>query len=150
MKILSKNKFANFHYEILEKYEAGIMLSGPEVKAVKNGQISLKGSYVSIDPKNEVWLINSYILPYQPAKSQQANYDPARPKKLLLNKKEINALIGKGKQKGLTIIPLAVYTKKRLIKVEIALVKGKSKIDKRATIKKREVNREIQRTLKSS
>lgn len=148
MKILHQNKFANFNYEILEKYEAGIVLSGPEVKSVKKGQLSLKGSYVSIDPQNEVWLVGSYVTPYAPAKGQQAHYDPARPKKLLLNKKEISSLIGLGKQKGLTIIPLSVYTKKRLIKVEIALVKGKSKIDKRETIKKREVNREIQRTLK--
>ncbi len=143
-----KNKEALFNYEVLETLRAGIMLSGPEVKSVKKGQISLKGSYVTIDKNNEIWLVNAHISPYLPAKGSQTKYEPAKPRKLLLNKKEINSLMGKGRQKGLTIIPVSVYTKKRLIKVEIALAKSKSKVDKRDKIKKREIQREIQRTLK--
>lgn len=145
--ILTQNRESLFSYEILEHIQAGLVLTGPEVKAAKGGQISLKGSYASI-VNNEAWLTNCYIGPYQPAKNQQTGYDPLRRRKLLLNKKEISSLIGKNKQKGLTIIPISVYTIKRLIKVDLALAKGKSKIDKRESIKKREVNRQIQRTLK--
>lgn len=147
-KIITKNKDGLFNYVILETYHAGIVLDGPEVKAVKLGQISLKGSYASVDPNGEVWLVKAHISAYKPAKDAQRNYDPDRRRKLLLHKKEINSLIGKNKQKGLTIIPINVYTKRGLIKVDIALARGKSKIDKRETIKERETKREIQRTLK--
>lgn len=147
-KIIVNNREAAFNYEILETYQAGIVLTGAEVKSVKNQRISLKGSYVTIDPNSEVWLVKCYIAPYQPASGQQKNYDPERPKKLLLNKKEIKSLIGKSGQRSLTIIPINVYTKKGLIKVDIALAKGKSKIDKREKIKKRETDRQIKRTLK--
>jgi len=148
MAVIVKNKEGLFSYEILEKYNAGLVLSGPEVKAVKGGQISLKGAYVSIDSQGEVWLVNCHISPYKPASGQQQGYQPARPRKLLLNKKEISSLIGKGKQKGLTIIPISVYTNRRLIKVEIGLARGKTRVDKREVIRKREINREIRRTLK--
>ncbi|MEK7072482.1 MAG: SsrA-binding protein SmpB [Patescibacteria group bacterium] len=147
-KTIATNKDGLFNYEILETYQAGLVLSGPEVKAAKLGQMSLKGSYVTIDAQSEIWLIKSYITPYKPAKSAQEKYDPNRKRKLLLHKKEISSLIGKNKQKGLTIIPINVYTKKGLIKADIALARGKTKIDKRETIKKREADREIQRTLK--
>lgn len=148
MNLIVKNKEALFNYEALEKFQAGIVLSGPEVKSVKKGQISLKGAYVTIDKNNEIWLINAHISPYLPAKGKQEKYEPIRARKLLLNKKEISSLIGKTRQKGLTIIPVSVYTKKRLIKMEIALARGKSKIDKREQIRKRESQREIRRTLK--
>lgn len=147
-KIILKNKEAFFNYEIIEGYEAGIVLSGPEVKSVKDGRLSLKGSYVSIDQAGEAWLANAHIAPYLPAKGNQENYEPTRRRKLLLKKKEIDSLLGKSKQKGLTIIPLTVYAKKGLIKVEIALARGKSKIDKRETIKKREAQREIRWAMK--
>lgn len=147
-KIIATNKDGLFNYEIIETYQAGLVLSGPEVKAAKLGQMSLKGSYVTIDAHSEVWLLKSYITPYKPAKGAQENYDPDRKRKLLLHKKEISSLIGKNKQKGLTIIPINVYTNKGLIKTDIALARGKTKIDKRETIKKREATREIQRTLK--
>lgn len=148
MKVIIKNKEALFNYEALETFRAGIVLSGPEVKSVKKGQISLKGSYVTIDRNNEIWLINAHISPYLPARGEQGKYEPARARKLLLNKKEIESLLGSGRQKGLTIIPVSIYTKKRLIKVEIALARGKSRVDKREKVKKREARREIQRTLK--
>lgn len=147
-KNITKNKDGLFNYEVIECYQAGIVLSGPEVKSVKKGQISLKGSYVTIDPKQEVWLVNAHISPYKPAAEVQKKYDPDQKRKLLLRKKEIKSLMGKSKQKGLTIIPVYVYTYKSLIKVEIALARGKTKIDKREQIKKREVKRQIHRTLK--
>ncbi len=147
-KKIATNKEGFYNYEILETYQAGLVLSGPEVKAAKLGQMSLKGSYVTFDSANEAWLVKSYITPYKPAKGAQEKYNPDQNRKLLLHKKEINSLIVKSKQKGLTIIPINVYTKRGLIKTDIALARGKSKIDKREIIKKRETSREIQRTLK--
>jgi len=147
-KTIATNKEGLYNYEIIETYQAGLVLSGPEVKAAKLGQMSLKGAYITFDNKNEAWLVKAYITPYKPAKSAQEKYDPSQKRKLLLHKKEIDSLIGKSKQKGLTIIPINVYTKRGLIKTDIALARGKSKIDKREIIKKRETSREIQRTLK--
>jgi len=148
MAIIAKNKEGLFSYEIQETFQAGIALTGAETKAVKAGQISLKGSYVTIDQKSEVWLVNCHISAYKPAQGQQRQYDPERPKKLLLHQREIKSLLGKSRQKGLTIIPISIYTVKRLIKADIALARGKSKIDKRDSIKKREINREINRVIK--
>ncbi len=148
MAIIKKNKEGLYNYEVLETYQAGIVLSGPEVKAVKNSHISLKGCYVSIDSKGEAWLVKCHISPYAPAQGAQAKYDPDQARKLLLHKKEIDSLIGKSKQKGLTIIPTRVYTNRGLIKIDIALVRGKTSIDKRETIKKRDIEREIRRSLK--
>lgn len=148
MKIITKNKDGLFGHEILEKWQAGIMLSGPEVKSVKGGLISLKGSFVQVDKNNEVWLVNAYIGPYKPASAHQTGYDPSKKRKLLLNKREIDSILGKKSQKGLTIIPILVYTNKRLVKLEIGLARSKSKVDKRQSIKKRELEREISRTLK--
>lgn len=146
------NKKAYFDYQILEKFEAGISLIGQEVKSIKTGRANLKGSYVVLkEPSKgktpEIFLIGCHIPPYQP-KNAPPDYDPERSRKLLLKKSEINHLIGKSRQKGLTIIPLRVYTKKGKIKVEFAIAKGKRKPDKRETIKKREIEREIRRTLK--
>ncbi|MCD6470992.1 SsrA-binding protein SmpB [bacterium] len=150
MSLITTNKKALYNYEILEKFESGIILSGPEVKSVKNGQINLKDGYVSIDSNKTPWLINVHIAPYPPASQIQQDYNPTRARKLLLKKKEINYLFGKTKLKGLTIIPLKVYTKGGLIKVEIGLVRGKKKYDKREVIKKREVERKISQKLKTS
>ena len=148
MKIIVKNKEGLFDYRILENWQAGLVLSGPEVKSVKLGQISLKGSFVQIDSKNECWLVNAYIAPYRPAQGVQGGYDPYQRRKLLLNNREIDSIIGKKAQKGLTIIPISVYTNKRLVKVEIGLASHRNKLDKRDMIKKRETDREIRRTLK--
>ena len=142
-KKLAENRKALYDYEILETYEAGLKLFGHEVKAIKAGHISLKGSYVVIKDQ-EAFLINSLISPYQ-EKNTPDDYDKYRSRKLLLRKKEIQSLIGKSKQKRLTLIPIKIYTKKNLIKLEFGIGKGKREIDKRQKIKKREFEIEKQR-----
>ena len=144
---LIQNKKAYFNYEILEKTEAGIELLGFEVKSLKKGQGSLEGSHITIRG-NEAFIINMQIPPYQPANTPK-DYDPLRNRRLLLTKKEISSLLEEEKQKGLTIVPLSVYNKGRKLKLEIAVVRGKKKYDKRETIKKRDTDREIRRTLKN-
>ena len=146
MKILAENKKAYFNYEILEKFEAGISLIGQEVKSLKTRGVTLTGSYVILKNEEAFW-IGVHIHPYQP-KNVPLGYIPERSRKLLLKKSEIKYLIGKSKQKGLTLIPLRLYTKKRKIKLEFAIAKGKKKFDKRELIKKREIEREIKRVLK--
>jgi len=143
MKTLATNKKAHFDYEILEKIEAGIVLTGIEAKAVKTGKADLSGSFAIIR-NNKISLLNCSISPYQP-KNINFIYEPDRTKKLLLNKKEIEYLTGKIKQKNLTLIPLRMYTKHGLVKVELGLAKGKKKFDKRETIKKRETKRNVDR-----
>lgn len=152
MEIISENKKAYFNYTILEKFEAGISLTGQEVKSLKTRGINLAGSYVILKQSTlgetpEVFWIGANIHPYQP-KNSPADYNPERSRKLLLKKSEIKELIGKSKQKGLTLIPLKLYTKKRKIKLEFAIAKKKKKFDKRELIKKRDMAREIQMTLK--
>lgn len=143
----AENRKARFNYEILEKYEAGIELLGTEVKSVRGGQMSLEGAFVIVRG-GEAFLINANVPPFQP-KNAPKDYDPLRNRKILLTKKEINELAGSEKNKSLTIVPISVYNKNRKIKVEIALVKGKKKFDKRETIKKRDTDRELRRDLKS-
>jgi len=138
MSIIATNKKAYFDYEILETLEAGVVLSGPEVKSAKYGKINLAGSYVALDGAGTPWLINAHIAAYPPAQQVQRNYNPTQSRKLLLKKKEIINLIGKTKIKGLTLIPLKVYVKNGLIKIEIGLARGKKKWDKREAIKERE------------
>lgn len=146
MPTLAINPRAKYDYEILDTYEAGLVLSGQEVKSIKKGSMSLKGSYVVIR-KEEAWLINAQVSPYQP-KNTPADYNSTRSRKLLLHKKEIKELIGKTKQKGLTLTPIRVYTKQNRIKLEFGLGRGKKKSDKREKIKKRETQRKIRRALK--
>jgi SsrA-binding protein len=153
MKIVTENKKGIFNYKILEKFTAGIILSGPEVKSVKAGKINLTGSYVSLAVDNktqkvEPWLLNCHIPPYAKAGYSQKNYSPTRSRKILLNKKEIRYLIGKEKEKGLTILPVSVYIKSGLVKIEIAIARGRKKIDKREKIKKRDFERRKQRLVK--
>ncbi len=148
MPILAHNKRATFDYQIEEEFEAGLKLSGAEVKAAKLGHISLQGSFVTIR-HNEAWLRKMHISPYQKASGQQVGYEPEHDRKLLLKKKEIAHLTGKIHEKGLTVIPISVYTTRRLIKVKIALVKPTKKFDKRQIIKKRDLDREIARHLKN-
>ena len=142
MNVISKNKKAYFTYNILEKMEAGISLNGQEVKSIKSGQINLAGSFAVLRGK-EVFLVGLKVPPYQP-KNAGASYDPERSRRLLLKKNEINYLIGKTKQKGLTIVPLMVYTKAGKIKIELGLVQGKSAPDKRELIRKREAKRQLE------
>jgi len=136
-----------FHdYQILEKFEAGVVLSGAEVKAIKSGQINLKGSYVTTR-KNEPWLINTHVSPYKMASSQR-DYSPTHDRKLLLHRKEIASLIGTMGTKGLTVLPLSVYTKGSLVKLELGICRGKKLHDKRETIKKRDAKRQIERLMR--
>lgn len=146
MKTLAQNKKAARDYEIRDKYEAGIVLSGQEVKSIKTGKMSIKGSYV-IPKHSQLFLVGANVPPYQPF-NVPLEYDPKRDRKLLLKKDQIKHLIGKSKQQGLTLIPLRVYTKGGLIKVEIVVAKGKKKRDKREKIKEREAERKIRRELK--
>lgn len=146
MKVLSENKKVYFNYQILETFEAGIVLIGQEVKSIKSGRINLSGAFVVIKD-NEAFLVGCHIPPYQP-KNAPPDYNPERSRKLLLKKSEIKYLIGKSKQKGLTLVPTKVYTKKGKIKVEFGVAKIRKKVDKRELIKKRETEKEIKRVLK--
>lgn len=146
MGLYAENRKARFNYEILEKYETGIELLGTEVKSVRGGQMSLEGAFVIVRG-GEAYLINANVPPYQ-MKNAPKDYDPLRNRKLLLTKKEINELQGSEKNKSLTIVPISVYNKGRKIKLEIALVKGKKKYDKRETLKKRDTDRELRREYK--
>ncbi len=147
MPVVQKNKEARFNYEILEEFEAGIVLTGPEVKSAKRGQISLQGSYVSLRGE-QLWLVHCHISPYQHA-AASGTYEPERERRLLLRKEEIRSLIGKLHSRGLTLIPLSFYTKRGLIKVLLGLGRGRKKFDKRAQIKKRETDRKIQKALRA-
>ncbi len=149
MPTLATNKKAYLDFEILETFEAGPVLKGYETKAVKTGQIKLKGSYLDIKynskGKAELYLVNAHISKYRYA-GDIGDYDPTRPRKLLLRKKQVKYLLGKKQEKGLTLIPLKVYTKRSLIKLEFALARGRRKVDKREVIKRREEERRL-RTL---
>lgn len=142
---LAKNKKAYFDYEILETFNAGMVLKGFEVKAIKNGKINIAGSFVLIRG-NQAYLLNADVPPYQ-TKNTPADYDPKRTRPLLLHKNELKRLTGLTQQKGLTLIPLRAYIKGNLIKLEFGLCRGKRKYEKRETIKKRETEREIRRYL---
>ena len=141
--IITTNKRAYFDYNILEAYEAGIELKGFEVKSIKTGRINLAGAYAIIRD-NQAWLINADIPAYQP-KNAPIDYDSKRTRRLLLKKSEIKNLIGSIAKKGLTLMPLKVYTKNRKVKIEIGLGKSRKKKDKRELIKKREAKREMRK-----
>ena len=144
---LIKNKKANFDYEIIEQFVAGIALLGFEVKSLKGGHGSLDGAYVVVRG-GEVFITGMHIPPYQPNNTPK-DYDPYRTRKLLLTKKEIDELLGKEKDKGLTIVPINVHNVGRKVKLTIAIARGKKKYDKRESIKKRDTEREIGRKLKN-
>lgn len=145
MSVYIDNRKAYFNYEIQEKLEAGIELLGHEVKSIKNSHATLAGAYCAIR-KGEVILVGMHITPYQPMNN--IGHNPDRERRLLLSKKEIKHLSDADSTKGLTIIPLSLYSKGRRIKVELAIARGKKLHDKRETIKKRETNREIRREYK--
>lgn len=144
-KLIANNKKAYFDYFIEEKYEAGIVLHGTEVKSLRQGKCSIKESYIQII-NGEVFVINMNITPYE--KGNIFNKDPLRVRKLLLHKSEINKLLGKTKEKGVAIVPLKVYFKGSLVKIEIGLAKGKKLYDKRQDIAKKDQQREAQRDFK--
>lgn len=143
---LANNKKALFDYHILEKMEVGLVLTGPEVKAIRNGQMNLKGAFVTFHNGN-AYLIGAHISRYQPA-GKQLDYEPDHSRRLVLHKKEIRYLQGKSQEKGLTIVPISVYTKNRFLKLEIGIAKGKKEFDKRETIKKRDTAKDIRRAIK--
>ena len=140
IKIVSKNRKAAHDYFLLDRYEAGIVLQGSEIKSIRNGQMSLKEAYVQIE-NNEAWLVDAHISPYD--HSGRFNHDPVRPRKLLLHKSEIRQLWDEVRKKGVTIIPTMAYLKGGKAKLEIAVAKGKKLYDKRATIAKRDLEREF-------
>ncbi|MDP3093204.1 MAG: SsrA-binding protein SmpB [bacterium] len=145
MRIFTENRKAAFDHEILEKFEAGLVLLGQEVKSIKLGRASLAGSYV-ISRGEELYLVGCHVPAYQP-KNAPSDYLPEREKKLLMRKAEISYLKGRASQRGLTFVPLRIYTKDGKIKLEFALAKRIKKIDQRQVIKKREINREIREVL---
>jgi SsrA-binding protein len=142
MKRLAFNKRANYDYDILSVYEAGIVLTGNEVRAIKSGHASLKGAFVTAK-KNELYLTNAHITPYQ--NQPHHHRDPSISRKLLLHRHEISELIGKKSQQGLTLIPIEIYLKRRRVKVLVGLGRGKKKFDKREDIKRREAKKTIAR-----
>ena len=146
MKLLANNKKAYHDYFIEEKYEAGLSLVGSEVKSIKQGKVSIKEAFIS-DKNGEMFVYGMHVTPYSEAYDQKI--DPTRTRKLLLHKKEINSLIGKKTIDGYTLVPLRVYDKDGLIKIEIALVKGKKLYDKREPIKRKDDKRRIERALKN-
>lgn len=145
IKIIAKNRKANFEYFILDKFEAGLELQGSEIKSIRAGQVSIGEAFVQIENK-EAWLINSHVAKYDEASI--FNHDPKRKRKLLLHKKEINRMWNDIRQKGVTVIPTILYLKDGKAKIEIALAKGKKMYDKRDTIAKRDQEREISRSRK--
>ncbi|MCX8160586.1 MAG: SsrA-binding protein SmpB [Candidatus Saccharicenans sp.] len=146
MKVVATNKSAHHNYEILETMEAGLALTGSEVKSIREGRISLKESYADFQG-DELFLIDCNISPYHAA--NVFNHEPTRARKLLLHRRELKRLAGKVQERGLTLIPTRVYLNDRgLVKVELALARGKKTYEKRETIKKRDVEREIRAELK--
>ncbi|MFA5010268.1 MAG: SsrA-binding protein SmpB [Patescibacteria group bacterium] len=151
------NRQAYFNYHLLETFEAGLVLSGGEVKSVRAGQANLADSYVKI-VGGEAWLHKLHIAPYSPASStgrssagwstKQQSYEPTRPRKLLLHKKELIQLTSKLQEQGLSLIPTKIYSTRNHIKVELALAKGKKKFDKRESLKRKETEREIARKMR--
>ncbi|MEA4905977.1 MAG: SsrA-binding protein SmpB [Chloroflexi bacterium] len=141
-KVVASNRKAGFEYFLQEHFEAGIALQGSEIKSVRAGQISLAEAYVQVDGR-EAWLVNAHIAPYDPA--SRFNHDPRRQRKLLLHKKEIRELWDAVRQKGVTVVPVRVYLKDGLAKLDIAIGKGKKLYDKRQVIAKRDMEREIER-----
>lgn len=145
VKVVATNRKAKHDYFLLDRYEAGLVLRGSEIKSIRAGQVSIKEAYVQID-EQEAWLIDAHIAPYDPASRQ--NHDPRRKRKLLLHKVEIRRLREEIRHKGLTIIPLRIYLKDGRAKIEIAVARGKRKYDKRAAIAERDTRREIERQLR--
>ena len=148
MTVIATNKRAGFDFALEGRFEAGLVLTGAEVKSVKTGHASLKGSFVTVKG-GELYLTNALIPRYAHA-HRDTVHDATRPRKLLLRKREIRSLIGKSRTEGLTLVPIRLYTRKQLVKLEFAVGKGKKSFDKRSNIGKREAKRRIERTMKSS
>ena len=143
---LLDNRQARYQYEFLEEYEAGLALEGQEVKSLRAGGASLKGSFVNLKD-GQAWVVNMYIPLYAKA-GKRGDYDPDRTRRLLLHKRELLRISGKLAQKGLTLVPICVYTKGSKLKLTFALARGKKKYEKREAIKKKDIERDIRRSLK--
>lgn len=144
-KMVANNKRARFEYQILETYEAGIVLTGTEIKSVRANQVNLRQSFVQ-HRNGELWLVDAHISEYK--HGNRENHEPTRPRKLLLHRREINKIIDSLNQKGLTVVPTRMYLKKGLAKVEIGLGRGKKLHDKRSDIAKRDANRQMERAIR--
>ena len=144
-KIFNTNRKASHDYHLLERFEAGLVLTGTEAKSIRGGKVNLKDSFAAIR-NGEAWLLNCHISPYEYGNRQ--NHDPLRTRKLLLHRQEIRRLTGKVEEKGLTLIPTRIYLKKGRIKCEIALAKGKKLYDKRETERRKEATRDAQKAIK--
>lgn len=142
-KVVAKNRKASFEYYLLDHFEAGLVLKGSEIKSIRAGQASLAESYIQVDGK-EAFLINAHVAPYEAA--NRLNHDPIRPRKLLLHPREIKEMWDAVRQKGMTIIPVQIYLKNGLAKIDIAIAKGKKLYDKRAVIAKRDALRDNERS----
>jgi SsrA-binding protein len=143
---IARNRQASHRYHLTEKWEAGLVLTGTEVKSLREGKAQIKDGYASVRD-GEVWLHNVHIPPYAPASRE--NHEPERPRKLLMHKHEIERLIGKTREKGLTLVPTRLYFSGGRAKVEIALARGKDVGDKRQSIKEREMKREMERAMRN-
>jgi len=143
---LAENKKAKFEYDILDDFEAGLVLDGQEVKSIRAGRMNMLGAYVTIS-RGAVWLVGAQIQKY-PQAGPLPDYDPQRTRKLLLHKREINKLAGKMEQKGFTLVPLSVYAKGTKLKLKFGLGRGKKQFEKKESIKKRDLDREVRRALK--
>ncbi|MBI4572177.1 MAG: SsrA-binding protein SmpB [candidate division NC10 bacterium] len=142
LKVFSTNRKARYDYHIEETYETGIALLGSEVKSIRQGRATLRDSYAAFE-RGELFLHNCHISPY--AQASRFNPEPLRPRKLLMRRQEIQRLVGKVEEKGLTLVPLSLYLKGRHVKVELALARGKKQYDRREDIKRREADREVAR-----
>jgi len=142
IKIVARNRRARFEYDLMESFEAGIVLTGTEVKSLRSGKASMEEAYASVD-RDEVWLYGCDIPEYLQA--NRMNHKPKRPRKLLLHRKEIDRLATKASERGLTIVPLKIYFKKGMAKVEICIAKGRKLFDKREALKKQDAKRDIDR-----
>lgn len=145
IKVIAENRKAFHDYYIEDRVEAGIILTGTEIKSIRNGRVNLKDSYARLD-NGEVWVHQMHISPYE--QGNRYNHDPLRARKLLLHRSEINKLIGKIQQQGLTLIPIKIYLKKGMAKVELAVGQGKKNYDKRQALAEREGKRDIERALR--
>ena len=143
VKVVANNRKASFEYFLIEKFEAGLVLQGSEIKSIRAGQMSIQESYVDIANGEEAWLVEAHIAPY--AQANRFNHDPKRRRKILLHKKQIRELWNQIRIKGMTVVPTRVYLKDGRAKIEIALAKGKKAYDKRATIAKRDEARSAER-----
>ena len=145
IKVVYNNKRATFDYELLERFEAGLVLTGTEIKSVRGNMVSLQQSYVQARG-DELWLLEANIAQY--VHGNRENHDPKRPRKLLLHRREINRILTNLAQKGLTVVPTRLYLKDGRAKVEIALARGKRKFDKREDIARRDADRQVERALR--